>query len=110
MGCLGCLKNTTKPKPIPTAPVLDEEGGITYPNGTRGMGVGYSVDPDNEQRIVPDEDTKCTERISSVILTKTGVYIPFHVCRHTECELRSQEVNLSICRECRFRTPPPSSD
>lgn len=107
MGCGGCRRQISiklsAAKKL-RAPVIQSEGVIQFPEGqTAPLVDGYTLDEDDNSRLIPDENCACDWKITAVMLQKVGGYTPNHVCRHSKCEHRSKKVTADICRECPYR-------
>lgn len=108
MACGGCRGDrvVVNQQPVEqTAPIMEQDGSIVFPEGTDVLQIeGYSVDPNNPRRLVPHEDSACFYKITGIMLTRDGSYKPHSVCRHSECEHRTKPVTPDICKGCPFRS------
>lgn len=107
MGCGGCREGITvqvENAETLQAPVLEPDGSIRYPESQEVPEIeGYTLDEEDDHRLIPDEKCHCVWKITGIMLQKKGGYKPHHVCRHSECEHRSKPVTPEICKACPFR-------
>lgn len=103
MGCGGCrMGNTVKVIVKPTDdPTMHPDGKMEFPNKAPTV-EGYKVHPKNDKILIPD-GVNCQHRITGIMLQKDGSYRPYHVCKHSQCEHRHNEVTYSICEACPLR-------
>lgn len=108
-GCAGCTpgaayssqrKINAQKYPQPT---VKEDGSLLFKTLAPSL-PGYSHDPINTKRLIPDT-LPCTKRMTLPVLQRDGKYVVMNKCNHSECKLRGQEVNKDICSTCDFRVP-----
>ncbi|MHA2066023.1 MAG: hypothetical protein ACXABY_16750 [Candidatus Thorarchaeota archaeon] len=107
MACGGCRQGSVRVEADLTSknPTLETDGSIMFPEGDAVPVVeGYTVDENDPQRLVPDDDCACFYKITGIMLQRNGEYSPHHVCRHPECEHKTKTVTPDICKGCPFRT------
>jgi hypothetical protein len=86
------------------APVTNKDGSIQYPKGHDVPEInGYTKDPEDEYRLIPQEDCACIWKITGILLQQDGTYEPHHICFNNECEHTSKPVTFDICKNCTFR-------
>lgn len=109
-GCAGCTpgaayssqrKISAQKYPQPT---VKEDGSLLFKTIAPNL-PGYSHDPINTKRLIPDT-LPCTKRMTLPVLQRDGKYVVMNKCNHTECNLRGQEVNKDICSTCTLRVIP----
>lgn len=106
MSCGGCRgfksigSNSQAPVPSKTAPTYNpEDSSIIFPEGMTPMDIdGYSVDPEDSQRLVSEMPT-CGVRMTGVMLQQDGTYLPHHHCLGA-CEHKGSQVDLAKCNAC----------
>jgi len=107
MGCGGCRKGITinldKQAKI-TAPIMDSDGSIVYPEGEVPPEIeGYKPTKDDPQRLSPREESACVWKITGIMMQRDGTYKPLHVCRSQECKHKSKPVSSGVCQACPHR-------
>lgn len=85
------------------APQILNDGTVQFPEGPAPVVEGYTMDPDDDTVLVPSGQ-HCDMRITGILLQRDGTYKPFHVCRHPQCDKRSEEVSFDVCDACPYRS------
>lgn len=107
MSCGGCGGNvhqvTARLEPDPDAPLMFPDGTVLFYSEAPEVD-GYTKDPEDPRKLIPNKPVACGYRISGILLNRDGSYTPTHICRHSDCEHLYKEITFDICSECPLKT------
>lgn len=103
MGCGGCPQEKDVPRNAPVSRksfVVRPDGSLLFDGIAPNMG-GYAHDSHNPRRLIPDI-RPCKFRIIAPYLLRNGKYTVMSKCNHPDSEIRNQDVNMEICKQCKL--------
>lgn len=107
MACGGCKQGISvniEKAEVLKAPVMNPDGSIQYPEDQEVPVIeGYTLDEDDDHRLIPDVACGCVYKITGILMQKDGTFKPHHVCRHSQCEHNMKPVTFDICESCPLR-------
>lgn len=101
MGC-ACRKPNVTPTPEHKSPVMDDQGAVLFYDQPQKIS-GYTADPDNTLRLVPDQEP-CAHVMSGVLFQTGGTFGVLSLCQHSNHPThRGKQVTPEICAGCPLR-------